>query len=826
MSDFDVQGARKAGYSDKEIADYLAAERGFDVGKARQAGYKDSEIVNHLSPPPSLGKQAMSAVSDAADAAWTGLNTGMNYVGTQAAKAASGIAGMPRAAGDAMNFISAKTGAPVASFGPPALLALAGNNLPSGEDISKKFFEATGAPEVNLPGPVGKVIDTGVQGLLSVPLTGGSGLPAYLAGALGGAGSEAAGQLAEGSPYEIPARVGGAVLGGVGGAATGAAINKGAKVVSAAVAPFTEGGREKITARALRSAAANPDEAVAAMDRYTIGREAFPDAVPGFKVNAGQASRDPGLLAVSETVPQSARGAVAQSNNAAITEALDRLGSGLDPRKFVDEISRLDAGAAARAQAALDALPAGADAATAGKAIQNALRGRYEGLTTARSEAVKPLYAAARNSDVVVDPTDAWAFARNVAETEKGKPAKLMNTVAGYFETGAETPREMMSTRKAVDSLLSDPKVRADNYRKELLQTVKGKIDEAMSVVPEERQARDTFQAMSKPLDVYTADKGFPTNASVIEKNPYGTNFSTPVEKVPAMYFRPGDAGAATMKEFLGAQPTPEATAAMRSFIADKARSAKDPKTFLQQNRAAIEALDPALARQLEDTAATRSIAEGFQASPAGKFLGNDLDAAVRQALGASDSGKRLQSLRMTVGGNPEAVGGLQRAIIDDFRRASSAPVAGDAAGNPMVTAAGANNWLKSNRASVMNVLTTDQVKALDDIARNLKDAAQTPPGRTGSPTYDRLATESIIGALASPRYADAAPLYPIRKALNLAYGGANEKVMDALFEAIQDPKIASALMKKASPGNVKMVEPILLSISRGAAVPAMRGEQ
>lgn len=48
---FDVDGARKAGYSDSEIADYLGGQSGFDVTGARKAGYGDGEIVSFLTAP-------------------------------------------------------------------------------------------------------------------------------------------------------------------------------------------------------------------------------------------------------------------------------------------------------------------------------------------------------------------------------------------------------------------------------------------------------------------------------------------------------------------------------------------------------------------------------------------------------------------------------------------------------------------------------------------------------------------------------------------------------------------------------------------------------
>ena len=45
---FDVEGARKAGYSDSEIANYLASQKTFDIAGARKAGYGDQDIIGHL----------------------------------------------------------------------------------------------------------------------------------------------------------------------------------------------------------------------------------------------------------------------------------------------------------------------------------------------------------------------------------------------------------------------------------------------------------------------------------------------------------------------------------------------------------------------------------------------------------------------------------------------------------------------------------------------------------------------------------------------------------------------------------------------------------
>lgn len=45
---FDVEGARKAGYTDAEIASHLAQSNGFDLAGAKKANYSDSEVIAHL----------------------------------------------------------------------------------------------------------------------------------------------------------------------------------------------------------------------------------------------------------------------------------------------------------------------------------------------------------------------------------------------------------------------------------------------------------------------------------------------------------------------------------------------------------------------------------------------------------------------------------------------------------------------------------------------------------------------------------------------------------------------------------------------------------
>lgn len=53
---FDIVGALQEGYTQQDIADYLAQKKGFNIAGARQEGYKDDQIIAHL-----MGENAFTA---------------------------------------------------------------------------------------------------------------------------------------------------------------------------------------------------------------------------------------------------------------------------------------------------------------------------------------------------------------------------------------------------------------------------------------------------------------------------------------------------------------------------------------------------------------------------------------------------------------------------------------------------------------------------------------------------------------------------------------------------------------------------------------------
>lgn len=84
---FDIEGAKKAGYSPSEIADFIAQDYGdFDIGAARESGYTDDEIISHLTA------SSIKKPSTAEDVAKT-IGSGL----------VKGAASVPMVLGDTLN---------------------------------------------------------------------------------------------------------------------------------------------------------------------------------------------------------------------------------------------------------------------------------------------------------------------------------------------------------------------------------------------------------------------------------------------------------------------------------------------------------------------------------------------------------------------------------------------------------------------------------------------------------------------------------------------------------------------------------------------------
>ncbi len=168
--------------------------------------------------------QAPKAAPGMVDKALDKLNTGVNWAGTQLTKGANTLLGLP-ADVQALGNAGAKM-ALEKVLGPGQAAQPMTNTMPGSADLNKSVFQGLGVPEVNaadnpaltLNKPfgldakvnLGSMLDAGAQAIPSM-LSGG--VTTAIPGFVGGVGSDAAGQAAAGTPYEIPARIAGGLAG-------------------------------------------------------------------------------------------------------------------------------------------------------------------------------------------------------------------------------------------------------------------------------------------------------------------------------------------------------------------------------------------------------------------------------------------------------------------------------------------------------------------------------------------------------------------------------------------------------------------------------------
>jgi len=221
MANFDVIGAKKAGYSDAEIADHLSEASKFDSASARKEGYSDQEIIKHLNPVSKfdvLKGGASGLISGIAGIAGQGgdlerqirgtvLNSALNL-----GNAGFNLLGRPGITPQAMQNIQA-----VSNKAPTI--------MPSSQPVMQDTQRMLGSPQTK----GGKYAQT-IASMAPAAFGGGGGLVTRAARVIvPGVASEAAGQMTEGTKYERPARIAAALVGGAG---VGAAEGVGARMAA------------------------------------------------------------------------------------------------------------------------------------------------------------------------------------------------------------------------------------------------------------------------------------------------------------------------------------------------------------------------------------------------------------------------------------------------------------------------------------------------------------------------------------------------------------------------------------------------------------------
>jgi len=293
---FDREAAKQAGYSDAEIEAFLAKQKVPEVVEKTEpyAGMSKREIAQRMTTFPQTQSMPMGSVDDL-----------MRQLGLTARAGITGATAIPAMMADALTgLVNAGTGKQTmmpSSKGLQNLLDYIG--LPKPQSAQERVVQDITSGLAGVAGPAaaaGRMVPLAKEFFTT-------NLPAQVGSAAGAAGLSGYAREEDAGPMgQLLASLAGGV-GGAGGMVGSTKQMREANIPAVMrtaqefVRPLTEGGREVITGKVLRSLAREPETAIENI-------AAFRPTVPGYQPTTAQASRDIGLIAAETPIKGLATG--------------------------------------------------------------------------------------------------------------------------------------------------------------------------------------------------------------------------------------------------------------------------------------------------------------------------------------------------------------------------------------------------------------------------------------------------------------------------------------------------------------------------------------
>lgn len=280
---FDIEGAKKAGYSDAEIADYLASQSNFDAAGARTSGYSDAEIINHLSAIPASKVQSTKYDPTEGMSSYDKFMAGVGKALTDLGRGTGQLVGLV----DQKSIAEAKArDVALMNTGSGTAGNIAGNIAPF---LATSFIPGantyTGAATI---GTIGGLLQPQAQGNVALEKLKDAGYGGLLS---------------------------------VGGKAAGDAIAATYNAGKGILAPFFKKGQEGIVGRTLNRFATNADDVVNAASKQS--------PLPGYQQTLAEVTQDPGIAnlqrAAASGDARAALGEVDMSNLQAVKNAIKNI---------------------------------------------------------------------------------------------------------------------------------------------------------------------------------------------------------------------------------------------------------------------------------------------------------------------------------------------------------------------------------------------------------------------------------------------------------------------------------------------------------------------
>lgn len=293
---FDREAAKQAGYSEAEIDAYLAKQKIPEVTEKVEpyAGMTKREIAQRMTTFPQTQSMPMGSIDDL-----------MRQLGLTARAGITGATSIPTMMADALTgLVNAGTGKQTmmpSSKGLQNLLDYIG--LPKPQSAQERVVQDITSGLAGVAGPAavaGRMVPAAKEFFTT-------NLPAQVGSAAGAAGLSGYAREEDAGPMgQLLASLAGGVGGGMGMVGSTKQMREAnipavMRTAQEFVRPLTEGGREVITGKVLRSLAREPETAIENI-------AAFKPTVPGYQPTTAQASRDIGLIAAETPIKGLATG--------------------------------------------------------------------------------------------------------------------------------------------------------------------------------------------------------------------------------------------------------------------------------------------------------------------------------------------------------------------------------------------------------------------------------------------------------------------------------------------------------------------------------------
>jgi hypothetical protein len=324
---FDIEGARRAGYSDAEIADHMAKQSGFDAAGAKQAGYTDADILQHLTasaptqPAPqddrsyvrSAAEGVLRSAASVGNTILSPVRAAANYLAPEETTVQTLVDGKKRRTGalapvanylnemrDSMDWLDRENASNPMTYGAGRLVGDIAMTAPVGGFVGAGIKAAGARAGLPVVERLGTAVATGGLRTGAVPTTVSSGAANLGVRAAGGAinGGVSAG-LIDPDQAGAGALVGAAFPVGMATAVKGLGLaGQAVSKTRQALAPLNPKNDARLVGQFLRDQAGpEADTAVKALKTF---QQTGP-ALPGYQATAAEVARVPSFAALQRT---------------------------------------------------------------------------------------------------------------------------------------------------------------------------------------------------------------------------------------------------------------------------------------------------------------------------------------------------------------------------------------------------------------------------------------------------------------------------------------------------------------------------------------------